>query len=75
MCIARVLYTISLSKMVDFCSAQFVPAMINSLSRLGLPGNTTLDNRFLAVDMASTLLYWDTLAARQLDGNVPEVLR
>ena len=43
--------------------AQFVPAMINSLTRLGLPGNTSLDYRFLSVDMAATLLYWDSCAS------------
>eukprot|EP00887_Chlorella_sp_A99_P004017 scaffold11.g4017.t1 len=45
--------------------AQFMPAMLNSLTRMGLPSNTTLENRLLAVDMAASLLKWDQAAARE----------
>jgi hypothetical protein len=38
--------------------------MLNVITRLGLPGNSTLENRFLSVDIASTLFYWDDLASR-----------
>lgn len=37
--------------------------MLNVIMRLGLPGNSTLENRILAVDIASTLFYWDGAAA------------
>lgn len=40
--------------------------MLNVITRLGLPGNSTLENRFLSVDIASTLFYWDDLAARDM---------
>lgn len=39
--------------------------MLNVIMRLGLPGNSTLENRFLSVDIASTLFYWDQRAARE----------
>ena len=38
--------------------------MLNVIMRLGLPGNSTLENRFLSVDIASTLFYWDQRAAK-----------
>lgn len=37
--------------------------MLNMITYLGLPGNQTLDNRILSVDIASTLFYWDHLSA------------
>ena len=39
--------------------------MLNVITRLGLPGNSTLENRFLSVDIASTLFYWDNRASRE----------
>lgn len=39
--------------------------MLNVITRLGLPGNSTLENRFLSVDIASTLFYWDHRAAQE----------
>lgn len=41
----------------------FITPMLNVIMRLGLPGNSTLENRILAVDIASTLFYWDGAAA------------
>lgn len=40
------------------CRAQFVPQMVNSLSRLGLPYNTTPENRRLAIELAGKLVKW-----------------
>ena len=40
--------------------------MLNVITRLGLPGNSTLENRFLSVDIASTLFYWDHLAGQEV---------
>jgi hypothetical protein len=37
------------------CRAQFVPQMVNSLSRLGLPYNTTPENRRLAIELSGKL--------------------
>ena len=41
----------------------FISSMLSVIMRLGLPGNSTLENRFLSVDIASTLFYWDQRAA------------
>ncbi|XP_061345669.1 uncharacterized protein LOC133291419 isoform X4 [Gastrolobium bilobum] len=41
------------------CRAQFVPQMVNSLSRLGLPYNTTAENRRLAIELAGLVVYWE----------------
>lgn len=39
--------------------AQFVPQMVNSLSRLGLPYNTTAENRRLAIELAGLVVGWE----------------
>ncbi|XP_051127175.1 transcription-associated protein 1-like isoform X2 [Andrographis paniculata] len=41
------------------CRAQFVPQMVNSLSRLGLPYNTTGENRRLAIELAGLVVNWE----------------
>ncbi|KAJ7563398.1 hypothetical protein O6H91_03G108600 [Diphasiastrum complanatum] len=41
------------------CRAQFVPQMVNSLSRLGLPQNTPTENRRLAIDLAGLVVAWE----------------
>ncbi|KAL3681984.1 hypothetical protein R1sor_000006 [Riccia sorocarpa] len=41
------------------CRAQFVPQMVNSLSRLGLPQNTPNENRRLAIDLAGLVVTWE----------------
>ncbi|CAA6673494.1 unnamed protein product [Spirodela intermedia] len=41
------------------CRAQFVPQMVNSLSRLGLPFNTTTENRRLAIELAGLVVSWE----------------
>ncbi|KAK9136460.1 hypothetical protein Syun_015790 [Stephania yunnanensis] len=41
------------------CRAQFVPQMVNSLSRLGLPYNTTTENRRLAIELAGLVVGWE----------------
>ena len=50
---------------VLLCSVLFMTTMLNVVTRLGLPGNSTLDNRFLSVDIASTLFFWDHLAQQE----------
>ncbi|KAF5735955.1 Phosphatidylinositol 3- and 4-kinase family protein with FAT domain isoform 1 [Tripterygium wilfordii] len=41
------------------CRAQFVPQMVNSLNRLGLPYNTTAENRRLAIELAGLVVGWE----------------
>ncbi|XP_031475658.1 uncharacterized protein LOC116247605 isoform X2 [Nymphaea colorata] len=41
------------------CRAQFVPQMVNSLSRLGLPYSTSPENRRLAIDLAGLVVAWE----------------
>eukprot|EP00963_Diacronema_lutheri_P006687 scaffold587_cov339-Pavlova_lutheri.AAC.11 len=41
------------------CRAQFVPQMVNSLSRLGLPQNSPQDNRKLSLDLAHLVVSWE----------------
>ncbi|EPS61409.1 hypothetical protein M569_13388, partial [Genlisea aurea] len=41
------------------CRAQFVPQMVNSLSRLGLPFNTAAENRRLAIELAGLVVGWE----------------
>ncbi|PSC74456.1 transformation transcription domain-associated -like [Micractinium conductrix] len=43
----------------------FMTTMLNVMTRLGLPGNSTLENRYLSVDVASTVFYWDHLATQE----------
>ncbi|XP_042425801.1 transformation/transcription domain-associated protein-like [Zingiber officinale] len=40
------------------CRAQFVPQMVNSLSRLGLPFNSP-ENRRLAIELAGLVVAWE----------------
>jgi hypothetical protein len=46
--------------------------MLNVITRLGLPGNSTLENRFLSVDIASTLFHWDQRANQEVAQSVAE---
>ncbi|WJX55827.1 non-specific serine/threonine protein kinase [Trifolium repens] len=41
------------------CRAQFVPQMVNSLSRLGLPYNITTENGRLAIELAGLVVNWE----------------
>ncbi|XP_047310383.1 transformation/transcription domain-associated protein-like [Impatiens glandulifera] len=47
------------SELFYSCRAQFVPQMVNSLSRLGLPFNTTAENRRLAIELAGLVVVWE----------------
>ncbi|KAJ8771163.1 hypothetical protein K2173_023488 [Erythroxylum novogranatense] len=57
------------------CRAQFVPQMVNSLSRLGLPYNTTAENRRLAIELAGLVVGWERQRQNEMkvvtDGDVP----
>uniref|UniRef100_A0A6N2N3S4 Non-specific serine/threonine protein kinase n=1 Tax=Salix viminalis TaxID=40686 RepID=A0A6N2N3S4_SALVM len=57
------------------CRAQFVPQMVNSLSRLGLPFNTTTENRRLAIELAGLVVGWERQRQHEMkamtDGDVP----
>lgn len=43
---------------------QFVPQMVNSLNRLGLPPNCPIENRQLAVALADLIIAWELHHAR-----------
>ncbi|KAJ6378431.1 hypothetical protein OIU78_028637 [Salix suchowensis] len=57
------------------CRAQFVPQMVNSLSRLGLPFNTTTENRRLAIELAGLVVGWERQRQNEIkvviDSDVP----
>ena len=57
------------------CRAQFVPQMVNSLSRLGLPYNTTAENRRLAIELAGLVVGWERQRQNEMKvmskGDVP----
>lgn len=46
--------------------------MLTVATRLGLPGNSSLEHRFLSVDIAATLLHWDQLAAADVARSAAE---
>ncbi|KAK8653078.1 hypothetical protein V6N13_127093 [Hibiscus sabdariffa] len=48
------------------CRAQFVPQMVNSLSRLGLPYNTTAENRRLAIELAGLVVGWERKRQKEM---------
>lgn len=50
------------------CRAQFVPQMVNSLSRLGLPYNTTAENRRLAIELAGLVVGWERQRQNEIKG-------
>jgi transformation/transcription domain-associated protein len=47
---------------------QFMSQMVNSLSRLGMPQNSTWENRKLAVDLAALLVTWEELRRERARG-------
>lgn len=57
------------------CRAQFVPQMVNSLSRLGLPYNTTGENRRLAIELAGLVVGWERQRQNEMkvvtDSDIP----
>lgn len=52
--------------------AQFVPQMVSSLQRLGLPANTSLENRRLAVDLAGLVIEWENRRQQEAKGQAPK---
>ncbi|KAG5241552.1 FAT domain-containing family protein [Salix suchowensis] len=60
------------------CRAQFVPQMVNSLSRLGLPFNTTTENRRLAIELAGLVVGWERQRQNEIkvviDSDVPRAV-
>ncbi|KAK9678784.1 hypothetical protein RND81_11G233100 [Saponaria officinalis] len=51
------------------CRAQFVPQMVNSLSRLGLPFTTTAENRRLAIELAGLVVGWERQRQSEMKGS------
>ncbi|TYI41023.1 hypothetical protein ES332_A02G205400v1 [Gossypium tomentosum] len=54
------------SELFYSCRAQFVPQMVNSLSRLGLPYNTTAENRRLAIELAGLVVGWERKRQKEM---------
>jgi transformation/transcription domain-associated protein len=48
--------------------AQFVPQMVNSLSRLALPSSASSENRGLALDLAWLILHWERMRRSSATG-------
>jgi transformation/transcription domain-associated protein len=53
--------------------AQFVPQMVNSLSRLGLPQNTPPESRKLAIDLAGLVVQWEKRRLEEAENPPPPV--
>lgn len=55
------------------CRAQFVPQMVNSLTKLGMAqGGSNLENRSLAIDLCGVMVLWEERRLRELQTN-PQV--
>lgn len=48
------------------CRAQFVPQIVNSITRLGLASITTIENRRLAVELAGVVIGWEKQRQSQM---------
>ena len=46
---------------------QFVPQMVNCLSKFALPQNATSEHRTLAVDLAEIIVVWETDRIQKID--------
>ena len=53
--------------------AQFVPQMVNSLSRLALPSSASSENRGLALDLAWLIMHWERMRRSSAPGPLPAV--
>ncbi len=47
--------------------AQFIPQMVNSLTKLGLPNTRPVDNKRIALDLADLVISWDRRCVRDLE--------
>ncbi|XP_074308594.1 transcription-associated protein 1-like isoform X2 [Silene latifolia] len=56
------------SELFYACRAQFVPQMVNSLNRLGLPLTTTAENRRLAIELAGLVVGWERQRQTEMKG-------
>ena len=63
---------------VRVCRAQFVPQMVNSLTKLGMAqGGSNLENRSLAIDLCGVMVLWEERRIKELQagpGQVPALL-
>jgi transformation/transcription domain-associated protein len=58
------------SKLFYSSRAQFVPQMVNSLSRLGLPTSSSQSNRALSVDLVELIMKWEK---ERQNGGIEEI--
>ena len=52
---------------------EFVPQMVNSLGRLGLPNNATPEQRRLSLDLSALIIQWEKRRQAQAAARVAEV--
>ena len=66
------------SERVRVYRAQFVPQMVNSLTKLGMAqGGSNLENRSLAIDLCGVMVLWEERRIKELQagpGQVPAIL-
>ena len=55
--------------------AQFVPQMVNSLTKLGMAqGGSNLENRSLAIDLCGVMVLWEERRIKELQAGPGQVL-
>lgn len=56
------------------CRAQFVPQMVNSLTKLGMAqGGSNLENRSLAIDLCGVMVLWEERRIKELQNGSKQV--
>ena len=56
--------------------AQFVPQMVNSLTKLGMAqGGSNLENRSLAIDLCGVMVLWEERRIKELQAGPGQVPR
>ena len=56
------------------CRAQFVPQMVNSLTKLGMAqGGSNLENRSLAIDLCGVMVLWEERRIKELQSGATQV--
>lgn len=56
------------------CRAQFVPQMVNSLTKLGMAqGGSNLENRSLAIDLCGVMVLWEERCMQELKSGSGQV--
>ena len=65
----------AVANLVLFHRAQFVPQMVNSLTKLGMAqGGSNLENRTLAIDLCGVMVLWEERRIKELQAGPRQVL-